>query len=529
MVDQADDLELLELEAAAKEKELAARDAIEPSGIYKPAEYLGRALDYGSGLMRYPVTQAMTGTAELAGKKGAFTPIDDLKRALVGNSPTITEAAIRSGAPNNNWTKALGLLGDVAISPAVLEGIASKANIKVPNTALSKARVALDPVGYAGAASTGAIPPAAAAVGALTTPLSFKESLNYIKDPDMAKRLFSQVETNPDALRSELISKLKPASKAIYNKDVAPLVEQRSQALQGKTGVINPQDLKGSQTYGELKDYLQSKLTPEAKISYSKPDIQTVYPGGPPMVGNQYASGNLVDKENLSQLNSLGINPYDSGVSVPVSAVEHGTIVPKVNMKDPVELPLEKIQELKKLSQDNAGHAPGTFGTPSNPIEGRAERVLGNEIIKNAPEVADINAAIAPHAERMTAIKSMYKGNPARILNDSESVGNVNNRALRQYLDQNTGTNFNDMAGALAAGRAMNGAPIVGREHGFLGKLMAPAGQGVVRGAAAINKNPDILSPALARLVYSQGANIFEPEANPWTLLPQTNQEDKTK
>lgn len=120
-----------------------------------------------------------------------------------------------------------------------------------------------------------------------------------------------------------------------------------------------------------------------------------------------------------------------------------------------------------------------------------------------APETAGLNDVLEESARYSSHAKHALKNNPAAILTDSESLGSVPMRSMRQFLDKNGGSKLEDMAGSLSAGRAMNDP---NRVSGLRGALAQPIGKKLLRSAhdlKSYRRQDDSLANILASIFNS--------------------------
>lgn len=88
----------------------------------------------------------------------------------------------------------------------------------------------------------------------------------------------------------------------------------------------------------------------------------------------------------------------------------------------------------------------------------------------------DLNDTLSEAARHKDVAKHALANNPLRVLGDSEAIGSSPMRELQQYLDTNTGSQFETQARALEAGREIQ-SPL----HGLLKPLLRRLGKPVLR------------------------------------------------
>lgn len=112
-----------------------------------------------------------------------------------------------------------------------------------------------------------------------------------------------------------------------------------------------------------------------------------------------------------------------------------------------------------------------------------------------APDTAGLNDTIEQASRYAAHAKATMGTNPAQILTESDSLGSVPTRSMRQFLDQNAGTNLEGLAKSLDAGRAMNDPDAA---KGLLDRVLAkPAARTMLKSVNKADSLKDILYQAL--------------------------------
>jgi hypothetical protein len=142
---------------------------------------------------------------------------------------------------------------------------------------------------------------------------------------------------------------------------------------------------------------------------------------------------------------------------VPRGSQEIGVPTP---MPDEMSVTGPQLLRGKRASQKAANFSsPGALNPQEYAARAEAEAAAASKARKAlesiAPETVPLNDILEESARYSTHAKEALKNNPAAILTDSDSLGSVPKRSMRQFLDKHGGSDLEGMANALAAGDAM--------------------------------------------------------------------------
>lgn len=310
----------------------------------------------------------------------------------------------------------------------------------------------------------------------------------YAKNPKLAERTYARHQNDPEGLNQELRDQMRGILRgegSIFKQKSAPLLQKRGEMLVGKNVEIDPSQFKGTAAEQELKRIwnaqgktIEVPLLERVRSAQVEPMVLETGPG----------------KVQTIELPSAGAKGFKNQIKVPVQEQISETWAPQINlddsfiplgsqgipapMPDSISITGAQAQRMKKILQDAAKYNEKQYAlglAPKNETDAIAGSALRKAIEGVSPGVENVNAQLGRHATMQEAAETLFGSNPSRILNNSESIGNTNVRALQKYFDENAGTQFQDLADAFAAGKAVNNSD---RMQGLFSRLvMDPIGR----------------------------------------------------
>lgn len=279
------------------------------------------------------------------------------------------------------------------------------------------------------------------------------DAVTYAENKGLANDIYNKFQEDPEALNQELSGMIKDSlygDNSVFDKKSAPLLQKRGELLVGKNVDVVPSQFKGTAAEPEL-----------------------------------------IRIQNLTR-DPTEVGHYGQRADVP-SAIE-----------DRMTVTGAQAQRLKKMLQDAADYKESL-----NPIgylaKNDAEAIAASKVRAALegvePRIGPLNEELGRNARMTEAAKKLFGSNPSRILNNSEAIGNTNIRSLQNYLDENAGTNFSDLADAFNAAKAVHNPS---RLHGIWDRLVTdPIGRALLFGGAGAS--PYLKTPILPEMAIQLG------------------------
>ena len=246
----------------------------------------------------------------------------------------------------------------------------------------------------------------------------------------------------------------------------------------------------------------QPKILPDGPAQQVNPTIET-----------DLMSRRPVPSQPQTELPEVTTQMY-SRRSVPQEAVDFAS-VPRTK-EVPAPLP-DRVQMTgaQALAAKRAAQEAAQFKYNQNPevysAANDAEAIAGSNLRKAmenvAPDTVGINDQLE-HATRMSgAAQRVAAKNPANILTDMETNAAVPMRTTREWLDAKGGTNLQQMAKSLGAGKEIN-KPL---DNMLYDMITRPVGKGVLRMSSKLptkGMDPE-LAEALSQLAQGKGRGNY--------------------
>jgi hypothetical protein len=377
-------------------------------------------------------------------------------------------------------------------------------------------------------------------LGGVTKP----EAVAFKRSPETADDLARKLREDPKGLSEEVQKRIGGGIEETFDRVSEPALQKVGRAVVHKNVRVRPDQFRGTAAEPEIqrswdlrhppRHAAYTEVTPfevqatpvRTRIMKAGP-IQETRAAQPP-VQMQPIETRMHFGEPVEQTYFNGRNPYDPA-SVPVESVDRSiekagglvTLKPRVpavrnspvgsrvvkdgpvatlekgylrgqqNFIETAQTPMSETISLhgpqalraKRAAQKAAAHknalSPLGYDPASEADAAAAGRFkLGLE--GAAPDVIEANKTLEEAARYSGMAKARFSNNPAGILTDSESVGSVPTRQMRQFLDQHGNAGLEDMANSLAAGRALGPQ---GKE-GLWDAVTRVGARGLLRGSA---------------------------------------------
>lgn len=317
--------------------------------------------------------------------------------------------------------------------------------------------------------------------------------------------VYEQHENDPGSLNRDLqdqISRALRGDKSVFERVSKPLLQRRGELLAGKTIRVDPSQFKGTSGEEELNRIAnlttrsapvgyepagrpitikpEVKATPiEEILTYGKPQTQQITPGNVDVPVLERTSSTLpgggksIHLKTGDPTRSPGItadvSPIERSIrrAGPVQTIEEAVTATPVRpryekgLPESMSLTGEQATNLKSRLQRSADFNSKQFSlglAPENESDAIASSHIRKALEGAEPRVGPINSELSDIVGMEKATKDLFKSNPTRILNNSESIGNTPVRSVQNFLDRNAGTNFWKMADAFSAGKATSDA-----------------------------------------------------------------------
>lgn len=336
-------------------------------------------------------------------------------------------------------------------------------------------------------------------VGGKLAGLSPSEAESYAKDPALAEEMARMNREDPMGLSGRVRQEVKGGLDDAFNNVSKPTLEKLGQKLAGTQVRVNPSQFEGTAAGKELDRAWSTKGNTTTVVPPTTPTTQDVEV--PPRAG--YYSDASAAPNKLRVL--LQEPPKEQAVPAPKpdsfwvsgpqalaakrassEAADHARALSPVGYNPSNDAEASAASNLGKALSEASGE-----GQTSGTIKGTSEVSPSSELdaayrAKN-PTVKDLNDTLSESARYARHARETMNNNPAAILTDSEGVGSVPTRSMRQFLDKNSGTKLESLAQALKAGRA---ATDPDRTHGIFDALVSkPTGRAALRASSHLPKS----------------------------------------
>lgn len=381
--------------------------------------------------------------------------------------------------------------------------------------------------------------------GGKLTALKDTQANAYADNPELADQMSQVYKESPqefsDMVKDQAKGALVDGPNSLYEKSSQPLLDAKGQKIAGLNVRVQPQQYQGTAAGQEMERAWNAKgntvdqwqpegsqmVSPKVESSplnyewqsqgkqlvnpevrATPVDTQTNY--GPsdnqstPMPG--YAPSAPVRVSSVNpQIAPVGPEQVEKSQTLaelfarkPVPSAPQ-TEIPEINvpverkvqapapMPDQFSITGPQALRANRASMEAAAHkeALNPLGySPADEPEAIAAAHLRKALSDQDPALGELNDQLSQNARYSAFAKRTLSTNPTKLLDASEGVGNVPMRALREHLDQHTGSNLEQLAQALDAGRAMNDS---GRHMGLVDRLIAhPAGKAMLSNVGAM-------------------------------------------
>lgn len=376
--------------------------------------------------------------------------------------------------------------------------------------------------------------------------LSPKETAAYVAAPELAEDLARQNREDPMGLSKRVKNIVKGDLDEAFERVSAPALEKVGQTVAGKQIQMNPAQFKGTAAGNEasrawaaqgnevkidvpvfephqvqaspvtsklIKAGKQQVIQPEVKMSpvdevlkYGKPERQVIPNTGQFGYQTPTAEVSELGREFKRAGDDIVLQPEVKFQPMTSKTVKNGEVatledllLPQGTQSLSAPTPMPETISMtgpQAMRAKRAAQQAASFKEALNPLaynaaddaEAVAASYMRKAIEGVAPETKPLNDQIAEATRYSAHAKQALKTNPATILQDSESLGSVPTRSMRQFLDKHGGSNLEEMAQSLGAGRAMTDP---NRSKGFLHEAVGrPVGRALLKGPASMKIDP---------------------------------------
>jgi len=297
----------------------------------------------------------------------------------------------------------------------------------------------------------------------------------YAANPKLAEQMYGKVVNDPNGLDTQATGELKTALDRLQSQVINPKMSQVNLKAAGLPNIqVNPQQYAGTSAGSEIErafntqgktvpldvptGQLQETATVNPEPQFSKPETQTYqYDSTTPHYGDNPTA-------DVSQVSYKGVESGRGALFTPGDTQKVQVPAPmgdSVSLTGPQAL---SAQRASSAASNIVGKNPLQYTPEDSALALKNSQAAVNikkAIANNDPKIAELNSDLSDLIRQKQAGESL--GNPSRIYYSGESVGSVPVRGLQQTLDENTGSNFQEQAKALAGGKA-----VMGRANGGL-------------------------------------------------------------
>ncbi len=317
----------------------------------------------------------------------------------------------------------------------------------------------------------------------------------YAANPDRAEELYRLAKEDPMGLSDAVKTQVRGGLDDAFENVSAPALSRVEKAVLGKNVEVAPQAFQGTAAGQEINR--AAALQPRTK-TWNVPVEEKYSVSATPMrpeVKTEFAEPQSWIRPDRYTATEVPIGSVERSMvkDGPEVVIQEGylprgtqTVKQQLPAADRTGLTGKQALTAKRASQKAAFENQAKQLNPlaynaKDDAEAIAASRLKEAIEKVAPSTAADNALLEQSARYSGYARNSLKNNPAAILSDSESLGSVPTRSMRQFMDTHGGTDLEGMAKGLGAGRAVN-EPIA--HGGFVTRtLSGPAGKAALRSA----------------------------------------------
>lgn len=340
-------------------------------------------------------------------------------------------------------------------------------------------------------------------LGSWATKMSPEQVEAYTKNPALAEEIYGQAKNDPEALNATAQKMSSDASQKLQNDYINPRKEQISLSGVGKQISVNPSQFEGTAAHPEMQsswakqgnqtnvplyEPWKAEATPIGKTqSYGKPQTQ-YYPG-------DYGFAADAPSAEVSAM-THGFEAAGKPQIVGEGLNSAGSASYATPMPGSLQMGVEPALRAKRAASAASDIAYRRNPLGLSPAETEEAQRNSNAAVKLkksldsvVPGADTANDEIHEALRNKEALERV--GNPSSLFSsdDQASLGSIPNRSLRQYMDRNTGSNFEETADALDAAKRLNSQ---NRVNGLWSRPVDAAGRVLIkRGVPALNSAAD--------------------------------------
>lgn len=437
--------------------------------------------------------------AKFLGKGPAVSPAE--KQANDFNSPGAMGLAMPiGGSLASGAGKIASEFGGVAQgtqTPSTILKAAEFVNASAPRRIAAQAALGAGQAAYngqnpvAGAVAGGAVGTAGEAAGGVVgllgkgmrmiggpmAGLKPASAAAYADNPQLAEGLADKFTNDPKQFESDLTDQLS-AAKNKLNDVTAPQRDAFARLGIGKMARVQPDQYQGTAAGDEINRSWATRAGTQDNAGAWDRSMGREVPQAPA----QPPSHNIT----LEQLENAR-RASDAAANLKAQTSPNQQL--PANDAD-----FAAANKLRNARNAIIGDSQATIRSPG----GDVKQMSGTDLADALSEASNAN-------ERVNRLGS----GPGRILTDSEAPGTLSTRALADYLDKQTGSNFTEQARALAAGKQV-GSPIEGMWANALrpvGKTLLKTSTPAMQSGATVQQATPAANSALLNALFGSGAS----------------------
>ncbi len=419
-----------------------------------------------------------------------------------------------AGALNASAPRRIGTAGAVGAAEGALHEPA-KGDSRLGNAARGFAKGA----GIAAGAETLAGLLSATGIGSKwfgrkTGGLDPEEANAYVKNPQEAEAMATMNRQAPNTLAGRMRAKIGGSLKDLFENVSKPELEEVTKAGVGKSVRVNPSDFEGTAATDEisraqkLKGDEGSFRAPSFEVNRpSYTPVETTQSYGKPSVQRFQPDGAYEPMEIPVSSVDTKITPSGKPVEMDPVLTPHAEVIGTPKPADTLDLTSPQALRAKRAAQNAHDFSPGLNPTVADNEAAKrnaaAAASLGSGLEgTGGPKIAKAMETLSENSRMAEAANKLFASNPTRILQSTDTIGSTPVRAVQDFLDAKTGSNFKEAADAFGAGSKLT-QPHQGAIHRSLGQLLARGSlraAGKFQGGASNLRTPG-LPEALMRLI----------------------------
>lgn len=350
------------------------------------------------------------------------------------------------------------------------------------------------------------------AVGGHLANMSSEETKAYTRNPELAEEVYNSEHNTPDQFNKDMQTRVKESAQKLQEGVIDPSLAELSRRGVGKSIQVNPSQFEGTEAGKEIKDTWNKQgqkinvpVSEPYKVEASPLEMQ-LQPSSHPQLVRAEGEGQFtpvrsdmsgaeprilpVWKEPIKVNPPIATQMYENRpVPTKPEVVSEG-LLDRGTQQIPAPMPKSvKMFMEPALRAQRASSAAADLPYKSNPNgvsvpdaeqarkEAQAAMDFRKAITGVDPESAKINSQVSEAIRNKENVMNL--GNSSRILSSGDTIGNMPMRALQDYLDTNTGSNYQDLSRAYSAGKAIHDP---NRIKGWFDRLATvPIGRALVR------------------------------------------------